>query len=413
MANRSNFAEPTVSTGGKVKNFRLEQGSNQYRIGPAYASLAASGKWNHAIEQHFGYRSAPTDTAPKGFPRTFVCPRIVDRKSEIIKHNCDECVDVEALQEKVELRKQKLIAEGKSEDEIDTILKPQKAYLKEHNLDKKHLVLAKNTQGEWGVLWLPWKALEALINRRKKILAEQGVDIISTKDGVWVDFVREGEGFRNTTYACDVVTETVLVNGKKAQVMKEEPLTDADFDAIEANCPDLTTVGTRLTDDQISRLVESRGDSDIVDAIFNEAWEAKKGNKREASASPVKPAAKPMKRREYDEDLSDEDVIAQGRAANGAGDGPIDIPEKAIFKDEGVSKKVEKKVEVKTEEVDEEATLMAQLEAMRARKKAAAAKATPAEVAQVIKPKVEVSPDADPDQLPDDQFLEVYGPKKK
>ena len=409
MANRSNFAEPGTGTGNRTKNFKLEQGSNRYRIGPAYASLAASGRWNHNIRQHYGYKGAEDAQTGKSFPRTFICPQEIDRKTEIVKVPCAECDDTAQLSEKVELRAQKLEQEGKSEEDINTVLGPQKKYLKEHNLDKKHLVLAKNESNEWGVLWLPWKALEALIARRKKIQEEDGVDILSTVDGCWVDFVRSGDGFRNTAYACDVVSEIVLMeNGKKAKMPKQEALTDADFDAIEATCPDLTTVGTRLTSEQIERLVESRGDPEVVDAVFNEARETKKGRK-EASPSPA-PTATVKNRPAPKVEAKEVD----------------DVPENMM----GASKSAAAVAHEAVPEVDEEAALLAQLAAARA-KKAAAAKAVevrgtfkelppdvevtekvaPKKVTPKPEPEPEISPDVDPDTLSDDQFMKVYGKK--
>jgi hypothetical protein len=398
MANRSNFAEPGTGVGNRTKNFKLEAGSNRFRIGPAYASCAASGRWNVSIQQHYGYRSAE-DEQGKSFPRTFVCPRVVNRKTEIIEKPCAECDDTEVLSEKLELRQQKLVDDGKSEEEIDTILGPQKKYLKEHNLDKKHLVLAKNESNEWGVLWLPWKALEALLARRKKVLEEDGFDILSTKDGCWVDFIRAGEGFRNTTYACDIVTEVVVTeSGKKAKVAKQEALADADFDAIEATCPDLTTVGTHLTNEQIERLVESRGDTDIVDAVFNEARDIKKGHK-EASASPAR--TQDTKRQAKPEPEAAPGPKRQVRPE------PEDIPEEETIT----------KAPVEPAEDDEEAVLMAQLAAARAKKAAAARAATQAveeTKKATFKPlPADVEVVGDPDSLPDDQFLSVYGKGNK
>lgn len=387
MANLSNFAEPTVSAGGaRTKNFKLEGGSNLYRIGPAFASLAPSGRWNVNIRQHYGYRSSGDDKNPSGFIRTFLCPEEKDRKTEMVKVRCPECEDIAALREKVDLREQKLVAEDKSEAEIDTILGPQKKYLKEHNLDKKHLVLAKNQAGEWGVLWLPWKALEALLNLREKTKENDGFDILSIKEGAWIDFMRNGEGFRNTSYACDLVYETtVLDNGKKAKTPKQEALTEADFDLIESSCPDLSTVGTKLTVEQIERLVESRGDTEVVDAIFNEAREVKKGRK-EASPAPVKKV-----------------------------EPKVEVKPKVEQKIEKVetTESREKPVVVQAEEDDEEAKLMAQLAALKAKKQAEAKQAEVKVEKKVEKePEIELSPDQDPDDLPDDQFIGVFGKKK-
>ena len=98
MANRSNFAEPGSGTGNRTKNFKMVAGSNVLRVGPAFASLAASGRWNVNVNQHFGYHSSEDDKG-KSYPRTFVCPQIVNRKTEMIERPCAECEDVERLKE--------------------------------------------------------------------------------------------------------------------------------------------------------------------------------------------------------------------------------------------------------------------------------------------------------------------------
>jgi epoxyqueuosine reductase QueG len=189
-----------------------------------------------------------------------------------------------------------------------------------------------------------------------------------------------------------------MENGKKAKMPKQEALEDADFDAIEATCPDLSTVGTRLTPEQIERLVESRGDPEIVDAVFDEAYEVKK------ERSP-KPVAKPATKKVVEEE---------------------DIPEEKIVKAAPKpAPKVEAKVEVKADEDDEEAILAAQLAAIKAKKAAKAAAAfkplpDDVEVAEkplkkappVEEPQAELSPDVDPDKLPDDQFVSVFGKRK-
>lgn len=395
MSNRENmFAEPSTSSGNRHKHFKLQKGSARYRIGPAYGSLAASGRWNLSIRQHYGYRVTGDEQNPNGFPRTFICPE-ERNKSDMVTTACAECADIEALKEKLTLREQKLIDEGKSEEQINTILGSQKKYLKEHNLDKKHIVLAKNDQGEWGVLWLPWKALEALINRRQKIREEDGIDILSTKEGAWVEFTRTGDGFRDTAYACDAVYEMeTLPNGKKAKSIKQESLAEADFDAIVASCPDLSTVGTRLTPEQIERLVESKGDMDVADAIFKEAREVRKESSPKPATNKVQNRPAPKREVEEEPEAPAEpkpsNVAPKAAAPTGGGD-------------------------------DEMAALRAQLAQMQAM--LAAKEQASKDTAARPEPKAEVreespaptprpKPNINPDDMDDKQFMDVFGPKR-
>jgi hypothetical protein len=364
MSNREKFGKASTGNGGtRTRNFRLVEGSNVYRIAPAYGTIAASGRWFRFIKQHWGYKSAGDEANANGFPRLFICPEDVDFKTKMVRVGCPECSLISETSAMVENKSQKLMEAGKTKDEIDTLLGVQKEWLKAHNLDKKYIVLAKNDKGEWGVLWLPYKAKEALDNRRKAIQAESGYDILDGDEGAWVNFTRSGTGFRNTTYACDIVSEMVsLENGKKARQDKQEPLVEADFDAIVAECPDLASVGRSITVEQIERLVESMGDPDVVESIFNEG--------REASPAPVKKAAP--------------------KAAPVAKAEPIKVADAITAPPIGD---------------DEEAALAAQLAQIKARK-AAKALAAQVEVAQIP-----VTPVSDPDNLSDDEFMKVYAKK--
>lgn len=292
MANRENFGAPSQGNGNQYKMFKLVPGSNRYRIGPAFKSLAASGKWFVYTKQHFGYRGMPTEQNTKGPMRVFLCPQDIDRKTEMVRVPCAQCDKRDEVEGMVEVRTVKLESEGKTRDQIDTILGVQKEWLKTYNLDKKYNVLAMNEKREWGVLPLPYKAKEALDNRRKKVQTEEGYDILSINDGAWVDFVREGEGIK-TIYTCEVVQEVVIENGKKFRVNKQEALTDADLDAIEATCPDLSTIGRVLTSEQIERLVESGGDPEVVDNVFNEGRKTE-GSSSKASRQPAKESTDPV-----------------------------------------------------------------------------------------------------------------------
>ena len=382
MASREKFGKASTGTGTRTRHFRLADGSNHYRIAPAYGTLAASGKWFRFIKQHWGYKSAGNDTNPAGFPRLFICPEDVDYKSKLVKKSCSECSLISNTAAKVANRESQLKEGGKSDADIETILGVQKEWLKAHNLDKKYIVLAKNDKNEWGILWLPYKAKEALDNRRKTIQTEEGFDILDADEGAWVNFTRAGQGFK-TSYGCDIVSEVIaLDNGKKAKQPKQEALTDADFDAIVAECPDLNSVGTVLTEEQIERLVESMGDADVVEAIFNEG--------REASPAPVKK----------------EVVKAEPKMA------PRLNPEVV----EAVKAHIAPIVDAvaKAEEDDEEAALAAQLAALKAKK---AAKALVAEVENkvpvqaIVAAAAVLSAGVDPDSMSDDEFVKAYGNK--
>jgi hypothetical protein len=390
MANREKFGKASTTNGTRIRHHRLVDGNNHFRIAPAYGTLAASGKWFRFIKQHWGYKSAGNDTSPAGFPKLFICPEDVDYKSKMIRKACDECSLISNTAAKVENREAQLKEGGKSEAEIETILGAQYEWLKAHNLDKKYIVLAKNDKNEWGVLWLPYKAKEALDTRRKLVQAEEGFDVLDAEEGAWVNFTRSGQGFK-TNYGCDSVSEIItLDNGKKAKQPKQEALVDADFDAIVAECPDLNSVGTVLTDEQISRLVESMGDADVVEAIFNEG--------REASPAPVAKAEPKMAPR----------PVAKVVAVN------TTAAEASVTNTPSITTAIN--TSVPAEEDDEEAALAAQLAALKA-KKAAKALVAQVEAAPKVSPAAIVaaasmlSAGIDPDSMSDDEFVKAYGNK--
>jgi len=397
MNSREKFGKASTGTGTRTRHFRLVDGSNHYRIAPAYGTLAASGKWFRFIKQHWGYKSAGNETNVAGFPRLFICQEDVDFKSKLVHKACDECSLISNTAAAVENRAQQLLEAGKSEADIETILGPKRQWLKEHNLDKKYIVLAKNDKNEWGVLWLPYKAKEALDNRRKTIQTEEGFDVLDADDGAWVNFTRSGQGFK-TSYGCDIVSEIIaLDNGKRAKQPKQEPLVDADFDSIVAECPDLNSVGTVLTDEQVSRLVESMGDPDVVEAIFNEGREASPAPKKEV----VKVESKMPPR--IASTLADDSGAVKRAALN---------PEVVAAVKAHIAPVVEA---VAKAEDDEEAALEAQLAQAKARK-AAKALAAQAEASQVPVRAIQANAamlgaGVDPESMSDDEFVKAYGNK--
>jgi hypothetical protein len=365
MADTSMFGKAKYG-GTSFKSFRLQPGSNLYRIGPAYRSLAASGKWFVYTKQHFGYRGAGDEQNPKGRIRTFVCPEEIDRSTEMVKVPCAECEKIRENQELVERKQAEYKAAGKTEAQIETLLGPIKGWLKDHNLDKKYLVLAKNDNQEWGVLSLPYKAKAGLDTVIKRMRAEENIDPLDMENGCWINFVREGEGFK-TTYTAEAAMESMVVDGRRVKSVKQDALTDVDFEAIQASCPDLTTVGRRLTQDQIGQLVECNGDPDEVDRIFNAGMKVEKSPVREAA-----PAPKPVVKAE--------------------------VKVQRVVEPEAV--------EPQTRVIDdEEAQLLAQLAAARAKK---------AKIAQVVmkaEPTPEV-PEVPGEDLSDDEFLKIMDSKR-
>lgn len=379
------FGKANHNGGGGYRNHKIKVGANRYRIGPPYKSLAAEGRWFWYTRQHFGYSGMSTREAGKTVARPFLCPLEIDRRTEMVLVACKECEQIEAKQELVKQREAQYEAEGKSEEDIYKLLKLPKEWLKSHNVDKKYNVLAKNEKGEWGVLPIGYKAKEALDKRRKELL-DEGIDPFDIENGVWFDFKREGEG-RNTTYTCDIAMEVEVVNGKKVRSYKMDTMTEADFNDIVRNCPDLPDVGRKVTPEQVAQLVASDGDPEEVDRILETPKKARESSKEQSAAPKAKMPPKPEPK-------------------------PEPVPEP---KPEPKEPKVADSAPV---EDDEEAALLAQLEKLKAKKAADQAaqklKAAEAELAAKVEqdPKVEVRKPVDLKNMSDDEFTVMFQKKK-
>jgi uncharacterized protein YajQ (UPF0234 family) len=274
------------NSGSSQRNHKIEPGHNFFRFGPPYKSLAASGKWNQYSATHFGYLGLNRQDPSKTVARPFVCPQEKNRRTGITTVPCKECDKIAATKGILDTRKAQLKAEGRTDAEISQLTDALQGWCDAHNVSKKYLTIAKNEKGEWGVLQLPIKVKQGLEAKIAQLVAEDGLSALAIENGVWFDIVRSGEKWA-TTYDVQVVMETVPgPNGRPAKVVKVDTLTKKDFDDIVANCPDLTTVGTRLSQEQIALLANSNGDPEEVDSIFAQAT-VERSKSRTPVARPV------------------------------------------------------------------------------------------------------------------------------
>lgn len=282
-----------ASSGGQ-RNHKIEPGHNLYRFGPPWKSLAASGKWNQYCAVHFGYQGVNRTDPSKTSARTFLCPQEKDRRTKMIKVGCRECDRIAAQEALRDTRMAQLKAEGKSDDVIEKhpTVEPIVAWLKAHNLSKKYNTIAKNDKGEWGILPLGHKTKQQLEAKIAQLMNEDGLSALAAKDGVWFDIIRSGEKW-NTTYDVQVVMETQMVDNKRVKLVKTDTMTQKDVEDIKANCPDLTTIGVRLSQEQISQLAASNGDPEDVDNIFNQGQVERSKSRSAAQARTPAPAPAP------------------------------------------------------------------------------------------------------------------------
>lgn len=244
------------------------------RIAPPIGELSQSGIWARYIKQHFGYTIKFTNRSgeTKSVPMTFKCIEQTDRNNNVLQP-CPECEEIRRQKEELEKKTKRLEAEGKSKEEVKTATHYLKAWLKDHNLDKKWHLVAKNTAGQWGFLTIShsaWKLLKGNPSAPGLIdnLVAKNIDPLSPDKGVWFRFVRNGTDFNEIRDIPEVEKETVTVNGETLERVKFDSFTQADLAALE-KLPSLDSLGRTLTFDQIKMLVTSGGDEETVRTVMN------------------------------------------------------------------------------------------------------------------------------------------------
>lgn len=251
----------TPQYGGRRKNnFRLQDGSNVYRILPPLGELATEGVWAVYDSLHWGYKGS------KGM-RPFKCIQKKDFKTKMIKVQCPECDKIAERQATYDDQMKALEAQGKSKEEAREYLKPLGDWLYSHNLDKKWYVNALAPDGKIGRLAIPHKMYVQLQEVIADLVSKQGVDPIGVDGGVWFDLIRTGKG-NQTAHRVAVVEQVEVVNGRSMRVYKPAPLTQDVISRLSSEAYDLKNAVRVLSYDEIKSIVTSGGDPEVVDALF-------------------------------------------------------------------------------------------------------------------------------------------------
>lgn len=262
---KSNY---NANNSAKLVFYRLGMKDNQreltLRIAPPIKDLAEKGYIAVYVKQHFGYSIAGKDN--KRIPVTFNCIERRGKDKKIVQE-CPECNEIAARKADLEAKEARYKADGTAAEVVEAALRPAKAWLKEHNLDKKWNLNAKNEAGVWGYLAIGHKCYDKeLLPLLKKLQTSMSIeDPTGVEEGVWLKFTRLGDKFNDIADKVEVVQVSL---GKGQTQIKTDTLNEKDFSALEA-MPSLTTLGRRLTYEQIATLVESGGDEEVVKAVFN------------------------------------------------------------------------------------------------------------------------------------------------
>lgn len=291
----SGFVNPSYTGEARFQRFKLkapkshdETTHNVYRFFPPYGSLAARKRHSQYHGVHYGYMG--TDPADEGKTkmRPFECIQDINWSTREILVACPQCDLYAQRKAELELRVAELKAEKRSDSEIEALTKDLTEWLRTFNRDSKHYYAVMDEDGNFGVLGLSKTTREKLEEAFKRTKRDSGVDPLALEEGCWIDIERRGLG-RNTEDTPVVKTESQVFNGRKVLAIVTAPISDEIAEAALAVLPDLTNLHTRLTADQIARLVACSGDPEEVDAIFNEGRE----KKEEKAPAPPKAAERP------------------------------------------------------------------------------------------------------------------------
>lgn len=290
------FGKPRYGFTGS-NSWGLKEGDNIYRFMPPMHSLAEKGVWSVYDGTHFGYAGrdpqAPNDPS-KTRTRTFLC---IEKKGRngIVEQSCPESERIAEYKAQADAREAELKAAKVPEDQIKTEMSPYVAWLRAHNCSWKHHINAMNEKSEFGDLSIPHRTRKQLDEKFKELREKHNIDPLDPEQGAWINIRRTGKKL-DVVDVVEIVQEQVDIGGgRKAFVVKSGAMTPEQCATALEQCRDLSMLGTRLSYEQIERLVACSGDPAEVDAIFGTAGvqEKKSADKAPASSSTKTTASEP------------------------------------------------------------------------------------------------------------------------
>ncbi len=251
--------------GGIAKNFKLKKGENNlFRILPPLGALAAKGVWAVDHRVHWGYKSGNNQF------RTFECIEERDRNTKMVTRRCPECDKNARIKADYESKHKKAVEflmkeKGMGEDQAKKVaygkLEAHKAIMDQYNRSFRFYMNTINEKGEIGVLNIAYAHFKLL---RTKIadLRKDSIDPLKPSQGAWFNFTYEG----NSGHAVDIA---MVGNKLEGERLKPAQLTEDILKRLKNEVADLTDLFKQVTVDQIQKLVDSNGDTGVVDSIFS------------------------------------------------------------------------------------------------------------------------------------------------
>lgn len=387
------------------KRFTLQQPKSEadgpteavYRILPPMKSAADDGVWARYFSIHYGFEGRDSKDNTKSRTRTFQCIEESNRKTGEVYVQCPQCEAMRLVEEEMERIAAQAKTEGRTDDEIETLVAAHKQWLHKFNIDRKHYMNVMTEKGEFGVLLLSHKTKTQLEGIMKELLEKENIDATDLENGVFFSFKRSGRN-RNVQDTVSVAMTTEVINGKKMQTAKTSQLTADQVKSALEICPDLNLdIMTVLTSEQIGKLVSlgKSPDLDLVDAIFGSSQKRdsrKSDSSKSASTgggSGIDPAAAAAAHTAAVAKAAADKAAADKAATLAAAEKPVEQPPA----EDPVAAQM--------------AALQAQLAALQAAQKPAAPAAVPV-TAPVSTPAAAASA-ATPGKLSNEKFIGLFG----
>lgn len=278
---------------------RIKEGDNKFRPLPPMLSLAEEGRWSLYAGTHYGYSGIDRTDPSKTKQRPFRCIQEKNFRNNMVTQECGACDVYDAEKVRIEQAEEELTVslrkEGKTDEEIEEIVQTSlgadKAWLKAHNVDRKHHINAMSEDGkEFFQVAISHRTKKQMDEAFTRLREEEEIDPLDINEGVIVNIRRTGRKLA-VVDTVEFVTEKIAGGGRKIVI---RPLTEEEQDRALAECRDLTTCGgTVLTAEQIQALTETNGDPKAVDAVFSGARREVSPKPRPQPATPPPAAAKP------------------------------------------------------------------------------------------------------------------------
>lgn len=250
---------------GTTNHFSIKPGKNTYRLLPPMKSCAEDGYgWYRYHGIHFGWVGTDAKDPTKTRMKPFRCILVKDRNG-VVSQDCPACDLIDQQKTAFEALKVKLLASGKSEDEVKTEAGPLEDWLRQYNLDFKCYVNVMNPNNEFGDLKLNHKFHKKGVDAKIAELKDQKIDPLDLSQGVWFEINKTTKDGNDTV---TVAQEPFSVEGQTYYRPKKAPLDESLANRALEECPDLNDIGFVLTYEQIKAVVESSGEPEDIDRIF-------------------------------------------------------------------------------------------------------------------------------------------------